>query len=112
MADNLKTMTNFQPLTEKEQEIIAQVRTIYQAQNRIPCTVCRYCTEVCPAGIPIPDIFSALNDKRQEKEGADEAYAAFEVKADACLECGRCEEECPQHLHIRELLKEAHKAFA
>ena len=112
MLDNLNTMKDFQPLTEAEQDIIAQVRTIYQAQNRVPCTACRYCTEGCPAGIPIPDIFTAINDKRQEKEGADAAYAAFEVKADACVECGLCEQACPQHLHIRELLKEVHKAFA
>ena len=112
MADNLSAMTDFQPLTDAEEAAIAQVRTIYQAQNRIPCTACRYCTDGCPAGIPIPDLFAAMNDKRQEKEGAEEAYAAFEVKADACVECGQCEGECPQHLHIRELLKEVAKAFA
>ena len=112
VTDNLKTMTDFKPLTPAEAEIIAQVRTVYQAQNKIPCTNCRYCTEGCPAGIPIPDIFAAMNDKRQEKEGADETYAAFEVKADACLECGLCEKECPQHLQIRELLKEVAKTFA
>ena len=112
MADNLKTMADFRPLTDAEEETIAQVRTIYQAQNKIPCTACRYCTDGCPAGIPIPDIFSVMNDKRQEKEGAEEAYAAFEVKADACVGCGQCEEECPQHLHIRELLKEVSRAFA
>ena len=112
MADNLKTMADFRPLTDAEEETIAQVRTIYQAQNKIPCTACRYCTDGCPAGIPIPDIFSVMNDKRQEKEGAEEAYAAFEVKADACVGCGQCEEECPQHLHIRELLKEVARAFA
>ena len=112
MQDNLNTMTEFKPLTQAEEETIAQVRTIYQAQNKIPCTACRYCTEGCPAQIPIPDIFAVMNDKRQEKEGADEAYAAFEVKADACLECGLCEKECPQHLQIRELLKEVAKTFA
>ena len=112
MVDNLSAMTEFKPLTEKEEEIIGQVRTIYQSQNRIPCTACRYCVDGCPAGIPIPDIFAAMNDKRQEKEGADETYAAFGVKADACLGCGQCEEECPQHLHIRDLLAEVDKAFA
>ena len=111
MADNVATMQDFRPLSEAEHSAIAQVRTIYQAQHRIPCTACRYCTDGCPAGVPIPDIFACFNDKRQEKEGADEAYAALEVKADACLGCGKCETVCPQHLHIRQLLAEVDKAF-
>ena len=112
MADNIASMKDFQPLTEEENSAIAQVRTMYQALNKIPCTACRYCTEGCPAGIPIPDIFAAMNDKRAQTEGAEETYAAFEVKADACLGCGQCETECPQHLHIRDLLAEVDKAFA
>ncbi len=114
MADNLNTMTDFQPLTEAEYEIADQVRTIFQGQHRIPCTACRYCTDGCPAGIPIPDLFAAFNQKKGKPEGhaeADAAYAAFEVKADACIGCGQCEGECPQHLHIRQLLEDVHKAF-
>ena len=91
--------------------LIERLRTLYQAQNRIPCTACRYCTDGCPAAIDIPGLFACLNDKREGKEDADAAYAAFENKADACLECGQCENECPQHLQIRDLLKEVHNAF-
>ena len=114
MEDNLATMTDYQPLNDEEQEMISKVRTIYQASHRIPCTSCRYCTDGCPAGIPIPEIFGYMNRLHaKEKEGEPEKdYAALEVKADACLGCGLCEEECPQHLHIRKLLKEAVKAFA
>lgn len=117
MNDNLSYMTDFQPLSSEEMDIIDKVRTLYQAQHRIPCTSCRYCTDGCPAGIPIPDLFACLNDKRNEKEpekaaAANDNYAAFEVKADACVECGQCEGECPQHLHIRQLLKEVADAFA
>ena len=117
MQDNLSYMADFQPLSDSEMETIDQVRTMYQAQHRIPCTACRYCTDGCPAGIDIPTLFACFNDKRNEKEpekaaAAAERYAAFEVKADACVECGQCEGECPQHLHIRELLKGVTAAFA
>lgn len=116
MADNLATMGDFKPLTAAEYEMIDKVRTIYQGLHKIPCTGCSYCTDGCPAGIPIPDIFTVFNQKMaakedEEKAKADEAYAAFEVNASACLGCGQCEAECPQHLHIRELLEAVQKAF-
>ena len=111
MEDNILTMKDFQHLSQKEMEIIDRVRTIFQGLYKIPCTGCRYCVEGCPAGIPIPDVFTVFNNKKREKEGADEAYAAFENNASACLGCGQCEAECPQHLHIRELLEAVAKAF-
>ena len=113
MEDNLSYMTDFKPLTAEELETIDQVRTIYQGLHKIPCTACRYCTDGCPAGIPIPDIFACFNEKKRNKEGntADADYAAFENNASACLGCGQCENECPQHLHIRELLEAVAKAF-
>ena len=111
VKDNIRTMGDFKPLNRKELGIVGKVKTLYQAQHKIPCTACRYCVDGCPAGIDIPGIFACFNDKRAEKEGAEEAYAAMEAKADACLDCGQCERECPQHLHIRELLKEVQEAF-
>lgn len=32
-------------------------------------------------------------------------------KASDCIKCGKCEVACPQHLHIRDLLKEVAKEF-
>ena len=112
MEDNLSFMTDFKPLNEKDLEIIDHARTLFQAQYRVPCTDCRYCVDGCPAGVPIPDIFALLNQKHSKEEcDPDTDYAALPVRADACVECGACESACPQHLHIRRLLKEAAKAF-
>ena len=111
MEDNLSFMADFQPLTAEEHQTIGKVRTLYQAQHRIPCTACRYCTDGCPAGIPIPDVFACMNQKRAGEGTPDQDYAAFENNASACIGCGQCEEACPQHLEIRELLKEVDKAF-
>ena len=102
MEDNLRYMENYQHLTEEDKEIIEKVRTIYQGQHRIPCTACRYCVDGCPAGIPIPDLFAAFNEYRQEKRTDTEGFC----KAAECVECGQCEDICPQKLSIRELLKE------
>jgi predicted aldo/keto reductase-like oxidoreductase len=102
MEDNISYMADFKPLTAEEQETIDRVRTLYQAQHKIPCTACRYCVDGCPAGIPIPDLFQSFNDYRREKEVDTAAFA----KAAECVECGQCEDICPQHLHIRQLLKD------
>ena len=33
------------------------------------------------------------------------------AKASECFKCGLCEQICPQHLHIRDLLVEVAEAF-
>ena len=111
MEDNLSYMADFQPLTAQEHEIIDKVRTLYQAQHKIPCTACRYCVDGCPAGIPIPDIFALQNAKLGGEEYDAAAYGAFPATAADCVDCGQCEGECPQALHIRDLLKEVDKVF-
>ncbi len=116
MIDNVSYMKDFQPLNEKEQEAVSQVCTIFRALGAIPCTACRYCTEVCPQGISIPDLFSCLNAKRIFNNwNSTYYYANIHTKegtrAKDCLECGACEGICPQHLEIRELLKEVSKEF-
>ena len=100
MKDNIQFMRDFQPLQPEEQEAVKTVCAIYRNQGLIPCTNCRYCTEVCPKGIQIPDLFAALNAKRQ----GNPEYVPVENVADVCLRCGKCEELCPQNLKIRELL--------
>ena len=105
MQDNLSYMADFQPLTEEEQEIVAETAALIQAQRRIPCTACEYCVEGCPAGINIPVVFSCYNDKKRQE------YRDLSAKASACIECGACEKICPQRLQIRELLKKVAKKF-
>lgn len=99
MQDNLSFMQNYQPLNSAEREALKTVCAIFRNQNLIACTGCRYCTEVCPREIPIPELFSALNSKRQQQEVHISAD-----RASACIKCGKCEDLCPQNLKIRELL--------
>ena len=111
MTDNLSYMTDFRPLNQEELAVIDQVRTIYQSEHRVPCTACRYCTDGCPAGIPIPDVFQCFNDSHRGEEGAAAVYAGFANNASACVGCGQCEAVCPQQLQIRQLLKAVEKRF-
>ena len=111
MEDNLSYMADFKPLTAQEHEIIRKVRTLYQAQHKIPCTACRYCVDGCPAGIPIPEIFALQNAKLGEEEFDAAAYGKFSATATDCVDCGQCENACPQNLQIRDLLREVDKSF-
>ena len=113
MNDNLSYMKDFQPLNEKEQEAVKKVADILIKQNQIACTACQYCVAGCPAGIKIPDLFACVNAKRALRDpGADEAYKAVPGGRPAdCVDCGQCEEACPQHLPIRQLLKMTGRIF-
>ena len=102
VEENAAVMKDFQPLTAQEQAAVAQVRSILRGQGLIPCTGCRYCTEVCPMEIPIPDLFACLNDKW--RTGSADTAGIRGGKPTDCLGCGKCEEICPQQLNIRGLL--------
>ena len=116
MNDNIRYMKDFQPLNEAEQAAVEKVCTIFRELGAIPCTACRYCTEVCPQGIAIPDLFSLLNAKRIWNNWNTEYYyhnisTKEGTKAKDCLQCGACEGICPQHLEIRKLLKDVSAEF-
>lgn len=116
MADNCGFMKDFQPLNEEERMAIARVCAIFRGQGLIPCTGCRYCTEVCPQGIPIPDLFACMNTKKQFHDWDSDYYyhdvrTKNAAKASDCLKCGQCEDICPQHLNIRDLLEDVAKVF-
>ena len=108
MRDNISFMKEFRPLNSGEQEAIEKVCAIFRNQGLIPCTGCRYCTEVCPQQIAIPELFANVNALRQEQESVSIVGG---MPAD-CIKCGKCEEICPQNLNIRELLVVAAEELA
>ena len=54
-------MQDFVPLSEAELDLTKRIVTELKSAIRVPCTGCRYCTEVCPMDIAIPDYFGLLN---------------------------------------------------
>ena len=109
MADNLSYMKDFRPLNKAEQEIIRRAQMALSGDKAIPCTACHYCTDGCPMQIPIPEIFAVANHGRGSQPSAfREEYNAATMgkgRASDCVECGQCENACPQHLPIISLLK-------
>lgn len=112
MQDNIRTFTDFVPLSPEELEATAQIRQIIRQVRQLPCTSCRYCTEVCPQEIPIPDIFSVYNKVLAAKMARSDAKSAFPENkplAGDCLQCGKCEKVCPQSIEIRKHLEKIAK---
>ena len=116
MKDNLSYMKDFQPLNETELEAVKKVQSIFRGMNLIPCTACRYCIDGCPRQIAIPDLFAVMNTKQIHHDwNADfyynNVYTGAGRRASDCIQCGRCEKACPQHLPIRRLLTEIAAEF-
>lgn len=99
--------------TESDFELIENVKSIIRQKEKVGCTGCRYCMP-CPKGVDIPGIFHYYNLTALQKKSS----ARFEfarnlgirqepVFASQCVGCGKCEKHCPQHINIREKLKEA-----
>ena len=113
MADNIKTITHFEPLTNAEKAVVEDVRRVIMSVEQIGCTACRYCTDGCPMNIAIPDVFRAVNTmKLYHEEFRPKSFYKGLIgqghgRATDCVACGQCESVCPQHLPIIELLKDA-----
>lgn len=115
LDDNTGYMADFRPLDEAESEACRAAADSIRESLKIPCTGCSYCTDGCPQGIRIPACFTLYN-KAKDGAGhrAKEDYRALiqdSGAADTCVGCGQCEGVCPQHLPIRDLLKQVAEQF-
>ncbi len=115
VADNLKTFTDFQPLSAEEYRTLEETLAIYWQSGVIPCTGCGYC-KPCPAGVDIPRNIALHNqvtgghEKWRAKSLVYDTLAT-EQRASACIGCGACKAKCPQKLEIPVLMREIAEEF-
>lgn len=103
--DNLKTIKNFEPLSENEYKLIDKVTDIIRSRVLVACTDCKYCMP-CPKGVNIPKNFAKLNElyKYDRLDQWPHVWGlSQEEKLSNCIACKICESKCPQGIKISEI---------
>ena len=93
--------------------MLRRVVAAINSKMKVGCTGCGYCMP-CPKNVDIPGTFAAYN--RRYQEGRFWSFVDYAIctmlrknstAASNCVGCGKCEQHCPQHIAIREKLKDA-----
>ena len=117
VRDNIQTASTVTAgeLGPAEEAMLKQVVAAINAKMKVGCTGCGYCMP-CPKGVDIPGTFAAYNRRYSENKfwGLVDYFICTTLRTNSaaasnCIECGKCEKHCPQHIQIRQELKNARK---
>lgn len=101
VVDNIRTHSSGEPLSKCERDMLAEIAE--GLKSSIPCTACRYCTDVCPMGLNIPMFIEIYNDIRYSP-GINSAvkieFMPEDKRPTACIGCGACSQICPQKIDV------------
>lgn len=114
MNDNIDTMSDFIPFSDKEFEIADNIKKIILEVRQIQCTKCNYCSDVCPNNISVSEIFAVYNDYLGDRLSREEAKKSLPYDITQplnCIKCGECEKVCPQNISIRNNFEKMKKDF-
>ncbi len=108
VKDNTTTFKDFIPLTNEELNVVTYASELYNKRAQVPCTGCKYCMP-CTNHVNIPNCFKVYNHA-YIYDNFEEFKTSYnnmqeENRADKCIECGKCLEECPQKIDIITELK-------
>lgn len=117
VAENTKTASEARAhaFTEADHELIETIKASINQNLRVGCTGCGYCMP-CPHGVDIPTAFRCYNKARMDGRFGTilEYIQVTSLRKDSsdvskCIQCGACEQHCPQHIEIRRELQNARK---
>jgi predicted aldo/keto reductase-like oxidoreductase len=101
------------------QEDIERIKKNVSTNMDAICTGCGYCmADLCSKNIPIADYMQAYNERLLEDKDFNQMVEFMDFQhnwgllvdrkgeAKDCIECGKCERACTQHLKIVDRLRE------
>lgn len=115
MRENLADWKADKPFTPEEEEALRRAVAALRDVPTVPCTNCRYCVKECPQGVLIPECLQFLNmdammDDHDFVKG-NYTWRTRAGRASTCIQCGSCEDMCPQHIDIIDQLQRCVEAF-
>ncbi len=119
VEQNVQTASNTAELTVVELDSINSAMEQNKKLADLYCTGCNYCMP-CPQEVNIPLNFQLMNYHKvygltEHAKSAYQQIGKFDwmkgKPASECIDCGICEEKCPQKLSIREQLRETAKTL-
>ncbi|MBE6008752.1 MAG: aldo/keto reductase [Lachnospiraceae bacterium] len=100
-------------MSARDQKMLHKVVSAINSKMKVGCTGCGYCMP-CPKNVDIPGTFAAYNLRYSEGwfSSLREYFMCTAARKDStaasnCIDCGKCEKHCPQHINIRKELKNA-----
>jgi hypothetical protein len=115
LDENLQTAESLstQPPSPEDLKLIERVRSAFLKRAVVPCTRCGYCLP-CPQGVNIPGVLELYNTGvvYNDMSASRLVYGRFfqeTERASACVQCGQCEEKCPQGIEIGTLMPTIHE---
>lgn len=95
-VQDVKQLLRFYDASEQERDYsILSTATPSEAMGR--CVYCNHCAP-CPMGINIGLVNKYYDLAKLGDELAAGHYRNLSIQADACVQCGHCEERCPFHV--------------
>jgi predicted aldo/keto reductase-like oxidoreductase len=120
LEKNVRLAEKFSPLSGAEYEKIRELQARLEGLREFYCSGCGYCMP-CEQDVNIPGIFNLYicHEIFSARRYARDFYSMIGIlphlpgkNAAACIECGECEEKCPQKIPIVEQLKKAHELMS
>jgi len=114
LENNLKVAEIPEPMTEDDFNKAALMMVELKKLSDLYCTGCNYCMP-CPKQINIPQIFNAYTYHNvygltAQAKNMWRGYGGAPVSD--CIECGQCNEKCPQGIKVAEKLKEVDEVLS